>query len=282
MNTGSTKKKRCFFVLFFCCLAALDQLIKGNIESFNYYGSLFIIKQEMNHGFFLNSFEFLSAQKIKILASFIASYTFSMLALTKYFLYPHSKLYNYAMLFILAGVFSNLIDRLYLDYVVDYLVFARLEGYAFNLADLYMITGVALIVSLFKNSLFNELLPKLEKRKKVITLPCFQWSMFSKLALFFTFSQTPQVLLLVSVTEEFYLLSTLVILSWLLSFSFIFFLIYQVAGPIYVTSQTLKKIYNNDHLETVRFRQTDELKFLEIDINRIIDKMKSKGTSDVD
>ncbi len=48
--------------------------------------------------------------------------------------------------FIFAGAISNLIDRLYLGYVRDFLDFGL--GFTFNLADVFVITGILMFVYL--------------------------------------------------------------------------------------------------------------------------------------
>ena len=46
---------------------------------------------------------------------------------------------------ILAGGFGNLIDRIRLDFVVDYFDFVFVWNYVFNLADCFIVVGTILL-----------------------------------------------------------------------------------------------------------------------------------------
>lgn len=54
-----------------------------------------------------------------------------------------------ALVFVLAGMAGNLIDRVFLGYVRDYITFARLIS--FNLADLFILSGIIDLMVKFKN-----------------------------------------------------------------------------------------------------------------------------------
>lgn len=59
--------------------------------------------------------------------------------------YPH-PLMNISFALIVAGGVGNLIDRILLGYVVDFLDFAFMEFAIFNLADVFVVCGSALLV----------------------------------------------------------------------------------------------------------------------------------------
>lgn len=52
-------------------------------------------------------------------------------------------------LFLTAGAFGNLIDRLRLDFVVDFFYFELIDFPIFNIADIYVSCGVVLLILLF-------------------------------------------------------------------------------------------------------------------------------------
>jgi len=66
-----------------------------------------------------------------------------------YTLAPGDRLSSFALALILAGAIGNLIDRIRLGEVVDFLHFDLWGGYSwpdFNLADSWIVVGVALLV----------------------------------------------------------------------------------------------------------------------------------------
>lgn len=69
--------------------------------------------------------------------------------------------------FILAGAWGNMIDRLRLSYVVDFFYFVLIDFPIFNVADIYVSVGTAvlalLILFYYKDEELNHLL---DKRKK--------------------------------------------------------------------------------------------------------------------
>ena len=52
------------------------------------------------------------------------------------------------MILLASGAFGNLIDRLRLDYVVDFLYFELINFPIFNVADIYVTCGMALLIIL--------------------------------------------------------------------------------------------------------------------------------------
>ena len=69
--------------------------------------------------------------------------------------------------FILAGAWGNMIDRLRLSYVVDFFYFVLIDFPIFNVADIYVSVGTAVLAFLiFFYYKDEELSHLLEKRKK--------------------------------------------------------------------------------------------------------------------
>ena len=50
-----------------------------------------------------------------------------------------------SIMLIIAGALGNLIDRIRLDFVVDYFDFVFIWNYVFNLADCFIVVGTILL-----------------------------------------------------------------------------------------------------------------------------------------
>ena len=72
--------------------------------------------------------------------------------------------------FILAGAWGNMIDRLRLSYVVDFFYFSLIDFPIFNVADIYVSVGTAvlavLILFVYRDEDLNRLLNKGKREKK--------------------------------------------------------------------------------------------------------------------
>ena len=72
--------------------------------------------------------------------------------------------------FILAGAWGNMIDRLRLSYVVDFFYFSLINFPIFNVADIYVSVGTAvlavLILFVYRDEDLNRLLNKGKREKK--------------------------------------------------------------------------------------------------------------------
>ena len=73
------------------------------------------------------------------------------------------------IVFILAGAWGNMIDRLRLNYVVDFFYFKLIDFPIFNVADIYVSVGTAVLIVLimfyYKDEDLELLLPKRKKEK---------------------------------------------------------------------------------------------------------------------
>lgn len=131
------------FTIYFLILLILDQLSKYIfLEKSFFLNSLIYINYSKNFGSAFSMFSNIWFYNfIVIILSFIAlislSYNF------KYFF--KSKLLFFSFIFAIAGIVGNLVDRIFLGYVQDFIGLKYL--FIFNLADIYL--NLALILFLF-------------------------------------------------------------------------------------------------------------------------------------
>lgn len=125
--------------LFFLLLIILDQYLKIFIIKNNYY-------YICNNGISFNigsDFHFI---KLIVFLFFI---TFLFI----FFLKKHKPIYLLPILFILAGSFSNIIDRLYFGCVIDFIRMYPFNFIFFNIADTLIFIGTSLMcLFLIKNT----------------------------------------------------------------------------------------------------------------------------------
>lgn len=88
-----------------------------------------------------------------------------------YFKIPNSKKYSYMQLilvFITAGAIGNLIDRIFRQFVVDFIYFELIDFPIFNVADMYITVSAFFLVVLglfyYKDEDFEFLTRKEEKK----------------------------------------------------------------------------------------------------------------------
>ncbi len=75
-----------------------------------------------------------------------------------------SKLYTSALMLIVSGGIGNMIDRIALGYVVDFIDFALIDFAVFNIADSLVCIGAGLLVLALVLDIIKE--AKLEKAKR--------------------------------------------------------------------------------------------------------------------
>ena len=76
---------------------------------------------------------------------------------------------RFILILLTAGALGNLVDRLVLDYVVDFFYFELIDFPIFNMADIYVSCGVVLLVLFFLFYYKDEDIERLiyfKKRKK--------------------------------------------------------------------------------------------------------------------
>lgn len=135
------------YELAIALLIALDQIIKvWALNDLQYKGSISVIKDVFNLTYVENRGAafglFQNNQWVFIVVALIAS------IIGLYFLHSNklsSKLGKLSVVLIIAGALGNLIDRIRLDYVVDYFDFVFVWNYVFNLADCFIVVGTFLL-----------------------------------------------------------------------------------------------------------------------------------------
>ena len=135
------------YELVIALLIALDQIIKRwALNDLQYKGSISVINDVFNLTYVENRGAafglFQNNQWVFIVVALIAS------IIGLYFLHSnkiYSKLGKLSVVLIIAGALGNLIDRIRLDYVVDYFDFVFIWNYVFNLADCFIVVGTILL-----------------------------------------------------------------------------------------------------------------------------------------
>ena len=75
--------------------------------------------------------------------------------------YYKNKRCQLGIIFILAGAIGNLINRIHLGYVIDFIQISIWP--VFNLADVYNFIGVLMIIFVLKKESLKKLLKKIKK-----------------------------------------------------------------------------------------------------------------------
>lgn len=127
------KKKRLIAILFTLLLIWIDQLTKYFFYNQEIWSQLFFLEPLLNDGIS----RWMSMPMVVILiVSIICIWLFSYLFHKKYL-----TVLDFALL--MAGTIWNLIDRIYLGWVRDFLSFGSFP--VFNVADAFLTCGVARI-----------------------------------------------------------------------------------------------------------------------------------------
>ena len=148
----SQKRNLIFSLLMLCVLMGVDQFTKLLAISRLKGQPSFIILQSVlefsyleNTGAAFSSFEGRQAFLITLTVVVI------LLLAWKLFTLPANRRFTpmrLCMLFILSGAGGNLLDRLVRHYVVDFIYFVPINFPKFNVADVYITCGVALLALL--------------------------------------------------------------------------------------------------------------------------------------
>ncbi len=125
-------------IIIVLVLVFLDQISKyffygKNIEIIK---DIFIIKSSTNTGVIFGIFS----------GNFFIT-IFLPLLIIAFLIYEYSEDRHISYLFIIVGLFGNLLDRIIRGFVVDFIYIPVVEKYnifLFNLADLYLVLGVIL------------------------------------------------------------------------------------------------------------------------------------------
>lgn len=149
-------------------LVFLDQMTKGlaveflkDQEPFVIWDGVFELHYLENHG---AAFGMLQGQRtffliIGIVVFAVALYLFRYMSRSARF-WPLRLI----AVFILAGAWGNMLDRLRFAYVVDFFYFKLIDFPIFNVADIYVSVGTAVLVALvlfyYKDEELNHLLDR--------------------------------------------------------------------------------------------------------------------------
>ncbi|MCL2521746.1 MAG: signal peptidase II [Erysipelotrichales bacterium] len=145
------KKKYLYFVLFIGFLIFLDQLTKQIVDIRMTVGQripiidgVFAITSHRNLGAAFGLFQ--GQRTFFIIITIIAMVIFIYLA--KSINFKDKKFYTISVGFLIAGTLGNFIDRmLNADYgVIDFLSFELINFPIFNIADILLTVGVAMLV----------------------------------------------------------------------------------------------------------------------------------------
>ena len=77
---------------------------------------------------------------------------------------PESRWMQIPIAFIIGGGIGNMIDRIFLGYVVDFIDFTLIDFAVFNIADSFVCVGAGILIVYLLIDLIREI--KLEKAKK--------------------------------------------------------------------------------------------------------------------
>ena len=164
-----------FDILFLVILVAIDQYTKyiavqklKNQPAFSIINGILEFNYLENRG---AAFGMLQNQKV-----FFVFVAIIFLCVIAYVLVkvPHEKKYNQVhvlLVLIAGGAIGNLIDRLRLDYVVDFIYIVLINFPIFNVADMYVTISTALLIIqvlfVYKENDFNFLSFKQKKFREL-------------------------------------------------------------------------------------------------------------------
>ena len=122
-----------YYIIFTFVIVAVDQIIKAQMTIRNIFF-------KNNNIYFFNSLDLSYSNKLflSIIVNIISIFIFWII-LTKF------KVKNHKLIFLLvsSGLSSNLVDRVFKGYVVDYIVISKI---AFNLADIVIWIGFLMFI----------------------------------------------------------------------------------------------------------------------------------------
>jgi signal peptidase II len=157
-----------YYVLLMVSIVFADQLtkwlavinLKGE-ESFPFWEGVFHFTYVENRGSAFGMLKdhrwvFMTASTVIIIASlFIFFYYYKKL----------TPLMRWAIAFIVAGGIGNMIDRVFLGYVVDFLDFTLIDFAVFNVADSFVCIGAGLLFLWYLFDIVNEF--RMKKKEKL-------------------------------------------------------------------------------------------------------------------
>nr|WP_268761679.1 signal peptidase II [Cetobacterium ceti] len=143
------KEKKMPYIIFIGLLVIVDQLSKYEIdtrffegETFPIIGKFFHLTYVKNRGIAFGFFQ----GKLDVISLITI---FAIIAIGIYFYKTFKKstlMEKLGYSFILGGAIGNIFDRIYRGFVVDMIDFRGIWSFVFNLADVWINIGVALIL----------------------------------------------------------------------------------------------------------------------------------------
>ncbi len=130
-------------------LVVIDQTSKYfAITHLKPIGSIELIKGIFNLTYAINTgaaFSILSGKQVFLILVTTAITAFLMYYLFKAIKENKSRILKVSLSLIIGGALGNLIDRIRLNYVIDYFDFALINYPIFNLADVFVVCGTILL-----------------------------------------------------------------------------------------------------------------------------------------
>ena len=147
-NTGNNSK-RLRHLLYAAVLIIIDQLTKyfarvsfSDGSDFSVIPGVFRLVLHKNTG---AVWGFLSGTEHSVLYLTIATFLILAMIIYVYFKIPYTKKFAPLLIiitFVFSGAIGNLIDRIFLNYVTDFLYFELINFPVFNVADCYVTVSV--------------------------------------------------------------------------------------------------------------------------------------------
>lgn len=139
-------------IISFVVLVFLDQLTKYLItRNMTLYDSIPLIKNIFEIHYIQNTgaaFGMLKNQQVLFIVNTCLVIMFGIYVYVRCIPFPKFQPFRYLLVLILAGAVGNLIDRIRLQYVIDFLYFKLIDFPVFNVADCYVTIGFFLMILL--------------------------------------------------------------------------------------------------------------------------------------
>lgn len=124
------------------------------LETFSIIPNVFHLTYVENTGAAFSLFSDMQIFLIIMTLIFIGILIFFLVNIPKI---KENWLINISLSFIIGGAAGNLIDRLRLDFVIDFLDFRMIQFAIFNFADMFVVCGsIILVIALLMNKNFLE------------------------------------------------------------------------------------------------------------------------------
>ncbi len=172
-------KQRIKHLILFLLLVGIDQASKLWVKSrLMNKDPIVILKDVLNLQYHENNGAVWGILSGKVVYLTIFTFIIMFFILYLYFKIPKNKKFNALKIitvFILAGALGNLIDRIYLGYVVDFIYFKIIDFPLFNLADSYLTVSsiLLMILALFyykdEDFAFLDRIFRKSKNKRVVS-----------------------------------------------------------------------------------------------------------------